>query len=190
MTDLLIINERLPQPAAAATTLTLPFELRQKSRLRVTLDDGRAAGLMLDRGQVLRGGDCLRAQDGTVIAVRAAPEAVSTLTHADPLELARAAYHLGNRHVSLQVGKGWLRYLHDHVLDDMVRAMGLHVTRESTPFEPEAGAYHGHGHSHGHGHEPTHPARFRPHPDHPHDALHVHTHPHEHAHGHHHDHEH
>ena len=68
----------------------------------------------------------------------------------DPWSLARAAYHLGNRHVALQVGSGWLRYLHDHVLDDMVRGLGFEVVVEEAPFEPEAGAYGGHGHSHSH----------------------------------------
>jgi urease accessory protein len=162
MSELLIINERLTEPAQADTTLTLPFDLRQKSRLRVTLDDGREAGLMLSRGHILRGGDCLRAEDGTVVRVQAAPENVSTLTHDNPLELARAAYHLGNRHVSLQVGDGWLRYLTDHVLDDMVIAMGMHIAHEPAPFEPESGAYHsqGHGHSHEHSHDHTHEHQF------------------------------
>ena len=63
------------------------------------------------------------------------------------LKLARAAYHLGNRHVSVQIGAGWLRFLHDHVLDDMVRGLGLVVTLDTQSFEPEAGAYSGHAHS-------------------------------------------
>ena len=99
---------------------------------------------MLPRGTVLRGGDGLRAEDGEIIAVRAAIEDVSTAYCADPVRLARAAYHLGNRHIAVQVGAGWLRYLHDHVLDHMLTEMGMEVKREDAPFEPEAGAYHGH----------------------------------------------
>lgn len=129
----------------AAGTLTLPFELRQKSRLRTQLDDGREVALVLSRGPVLRDGDRLRTEDGTVLRVRSAPEDVSTARSKDALQLARACYHLGNRHVPLQIGDGWLRYARDHVLDAMVRELGLEIVPESVPFEPEGGAY-GHGH--------------------------------------------
>jgi urease accessory protein len=129
--------------------LELPFELRQKSRLRVTLNNGEEAGLILDRGAILRGGDKLLAEDGRVVEVIAAQETVSTVRCDDPWQLARASYHLGNRHVALQIGPGWLRYRHDHVLDDMVRGLGFSVVVENVPFEPEGGAYGG-GHSHGH----------------------------------------
>jgi urease accessory protein len=122
--------------------------------LRVRLDDGRDAGLFLERGTLLRGGDLLGNQDGLVIRVIAAKETVSTIHSDDPTLLARAAYHLGNRHVPLQVEAGWLRYQHDHVLDDMIRQMGLQVVVEQAPFEPEAGAYQqatgGHHHHHHH----------------------------------------
>ena len=151
------ITEKLTAPEPATATLTLPFELRQKSRLRATLDNGAEAGLFLERGTLLRHSDFLRADSGEIIEVRAAPEDVSTARATDPLLLARACYHLGNRHVPLQVGDGWLRYLHDHVLDDMLLHMGLEVTFERAPFEPEAGAYageaQGHGHAHQHAHE-------------------------------------
>lgn len=146
---MLEIHERLPEPAAAETILTLPFDQRRKSRLRATLDDGTEVGLFLPRGTVLRHGDCLRAVDGQVIEVRAAPETVSTVIAAEPLPLIRAAYHLGNRHVPLQIEAGRLRYRHDHVLDEMVDLLGLAVTVERAPFEPEAGAYGG-GHHHHH----------------------------------------
>ena len=144
------IVERLSEDLPAWTTLTLPFDLRQKSRLRTRLDSGEEVGLFLPRGTVLRHGDRLRATDGRVVEVRAAPETVSTARADDPLLLARAAYHLGNRHVALQLGSGWLRYPHDHVLDGMVRELGLDVICERLPFEPEAGAYGGghHGHAH------------------------------------------
>ncbi len=146
---MLDIHERLAEPVSHDTTLTLPFDSRQKSRLRATLDDGTVVGLFMPRGTVLRHGDCLRAVDGRVISVQAAAETVSTVSAAEPLQLTRAAYHLGNRHVPLQIGQGWLRYRHDHVLDEMVVQLGLQVTVEFAAFEPEAGAYGG-GHHHHH----------------------------------------
>lgn len=130
------------------SSLTLPFDLRQKSRLKAQLDDGTDVGLVLSRGELLRGGDYLRAENGLVIKIIAAPESVSTVEHSDSLMLARASYHLGNRHVPLQINKDWLRYTHDHVLDDMLKGLGLEVKCETAPFEPEAGAYGG-GHKHG-----------------------------------------
>lgn len=131
-----------------STTLTLSFESRQKSRQRVTLDDGRIAALLLDRGHILRGGECLQGDDGTIVCLIAADEAVSTAYCDDPRLLARICYHLGNRHVPLQIGEGWCRYQHDHVLDDMVRSLGASLQHEQAPFEPESGAYGGHSHHH------------------------------------------
>jgi urease accessory protein len=142
-------------PSPAAEQLVLPFELRQKSRLRARLASGLEVGLFLERGIVLRGGDLLLADDGTVVGVVAALETVSTVRDSDATRLARAGYHLGNRHVPVEIGSGWLRYGHDHVLDDMVRGLGLSVVVEQAPFEPEAGAY-GHSHSHGHDHAHSH----------------------------------
>lgn len=155
---LIKVTELLDQPATAQATLSLPFELRQKSRLRANLDSGEEVGLILPRGHVLRGGDCLKAENGMVIQLTAADESVSTVTAPDPLTLQRACYHLGNRHVPLQITESWIRYLEDHVLDDMVISLGLSVTHEQAPFEPEVGAYHKHGHSHddAHGHKHTH----------------------------------
>ncbi len=142
------------------TTLTLPLEQRVKARLRVTLDDGREAGLFLDRGPILRDGQRLRSEEGIVASVRAAPELVSVVKTNDPLLFARACYHLGNRHLPLQILSGELRYQHDHVLDEMVRKIGLEPKSEELPFEPEPGAYGEHGtdhdhHSH-HGHSHSH----------------------------------
>lgn len=152
---MITITQRLTESRTADLDLVLPFQLRTKSRLRTALASGEEVGLFLERGSVLRDGDLLRADDGRVIRVVAAPETVSTVTSDDALALTRAAYHLGNRHVALQIGQGWLRYQHDHVLDDMVRGLGLDVRVEEAPFEPEAGAYGGHsilsGHSHSHG---------------------------------------
>lgn len=152
---MLKVFEILQQPVETELVLTLPFELRQKSRLKARLNTDVEVGLMLPRGHLLRGGDCLKAEDGSVIKIQAADEDVSTVYHADPLMIARASYHLGNRHVALQIGTGWLRYQHDHVLDEMVKGLGLEVKFESAPFEPEGGAYGGHSHSHG-GHSHTH----------------------------------
>jgi urease accessory protein len=131
------------------TSLTLPFHTRQKSRCKVALDNGIQAALSLPRGKALREGDLLAADDGSVIEIKAATETVSTAHSSSLLLLANACYHLGNRHVPLQIGNGWCRYLKDHVLDEMVRALGLKVTAEETPFQPVDGAYGAHaGHSH------------------------------------------
>ncbi|HEY0218256.1 MAG TPA: urease accessory protein UreE [Afipia sp.] len=166
---MLMIEEFAATGETAEKSITLPFELRQKSRLRTRLDGGPDVGILLGRGRVLRAGVLLKAKDGTVIEIRAAPEAVSTIRCSDRLMLARGAYHLGNRHVPLQIGDGFLRYQRDYVLDDLVRQLGFDVVAETAPFEPEAGAY-GAGHSHEHGHN------------------HNHNHVDSHDHGHHHDH--
>lgn len=128
-------------------TLTLPFELRQKSRLVADLDSGRQILLQLPRGTVLRHGTRLRASDGSVIEVRAAKETLSVVESQNPIELSRAAYHLGNRHVPLQIDAHGLRYQHDHVLDQMLVGLGLQPRAFEGPFEPEHGAY-GHGAAH------------------------------------------
>ncbi|HEV3011096.1 MAG TPA: urease accessory protein UreE [Burkholderiales bacterium] len=128
--------------------LVLLFEQRQKSRLRGRLENGEEVALILPRGRVLRGGDRVTATDGREVEIVAAPE---KLLHIESAELARVAYHLGNRHVPLQVGQGFLRIAEDHVLEEMVKQLGARVSRIEAPFEPEAGAY---GHQHdemGHG---------------------------------------
>jgi urease accessory protein len=134
--------------ATAGAQLKLPFELRRKSRLRTQLVSGEEVALMLPRGEILRGGDRLQASDGRVIEVLAAPEQVLHVECATPTELARAAYHLGNRHVPVQVGDGFLRLIADHVLEQMLRGLGARIEHIEAPFEPEAGAYGG-GHHHG-----------------------------------------
>lgn len=153
------LTKRLDAGTPTAS-VTLDLDTRIKSRLRVTLDDGRDAGLFLERGQLLRGGQLLGDEEGReVVQVIAAEETVSTMHCAEPLALARACYHLGNRHVPLQIEAGFVRYQHDHVLDDMLRGFGLEVQVEQAPFEPEAGAYQsgaGHSHSHGHSHAHSH----------------------------------
>jgi urease accessory protein len=159
---MLTIATRQVVTAAPQDRLILPFDLRQKSRLRARLESGEEVALHLERGGVLRGGEKLATTDGRVILVVAADEPVSRITAADPLLLTRAAYHLGNRHVPLEIGAGWLQIEHDHVLEHMVIGLGLTVQTALAPFEPEAGAYghsshdHSHDHAHGHGHEHSH----------------------------------
>ena len=133
-------------------TVTLPRDQREKSRLKVTLDDGREAGLFFEKGVSFQDGDLIISDDKSVLVeIKAADETVSSVMCDDPLQLARACYHLGNRHIPLQINKCILRYQHDHVLDEMVRGLGLEVKTEQAPFEPESGAYSGGGH-HGHSH--------------------------------------
>jgi len=126
--------------------LVLPFESRQKSRLRTQTTTGEEAGLFMPRGAVLRDGDFLQAEDGRVVRVTARPEKVLQIGCPDPVQLARIAYHLGNRHVALQIGTGWLRIANDYVLRQMVEGLGAIVVLTDAPFEPEPGAYGGHHH--------------------------------------------
>ena len=152
-------TEALHREQRADDTLELPFEKRQKSRLLATLQSGREVLLQLPRGKVLRHGARLRANDGSIIEVQSAPETLSSVASHDSIDLLRAAYHLGNRHVALQIEGGRLSYVHDHVLDDMVRGLGLSPRVITAPFEPEAGAYAqsgGHAHAHGHDHDHDH----------------------------------
>ena len=128
-------------------SLTLPFEKRQRSRQKIQLDNGDEAGLALPRGTVLKDGDQIIDDEGFVVEINSSKEAVSTVYSEISQSLARAAYHLGNRHVNLQIGTNWLRYQQDHVLDDMVRKLGLEVIVEKAKFDPELGAYHAHSHS-------------------------------------------
>ena len=129
--------------------LRLPFESRQKSRLKTRLESGEEVALALPRGEILRGGDLVTASDGRVIEIVAEPEQLLHVECASPAALAKAAYHLGNRHVPVEVGDGYLRIAADHVLEEMLRKQGAQVLAREAPFEPEAGAYAG-GHSHQH----------------------------------------
>ena len=175
------ITQKLETADKIDATLSLPIDQRIKSRLRTELADGTELGLFLPRGLMLRGGDLIATEDGSyVVQVEAAPETVSTVTAPNAHLLLRCAYHLGNRHVPLQVETHQLRYQHDHVLDDMVRGLGAEVVCEQAPFEPEAGAYgggHAHAPSHSHGHSHSH--------SHSHSHDHEHTHDHD-GHSHHH----
>ncbi len=161
-------------------SLALPFEMRQKSRFKAKLVSGEEVGVVLPRGEILRGGDLVTASDGRVIEVVSQPEKLLHIERETekPVDLAKIAYHLGNRHVPVEVGEGYLRIAEDHVLERMVEGLGAKLTRVTAPFEPEAGAYGGVGHEHGaakiHDHH---------HDDHGHDH---HDHGHDHDHDHHH----
>ena len=126
----------------------LDFEARCRSRLLVTLESGGQAALVVERGRMLRQGDRIRLEDGRLIGIVAADERLLEASSEDPLVLAKAAYHLGNRHVAVEVMPGRLRFLDDHVLAQMVGGLGLAVTPVVAPFEPEGGAYGAH-HAHG-----------------------------------------
>ena len=178
-----------------AAKVELDWDTRQKSRFDAEDSMQRSLGVFLPRGQVVRGGDVLVAEDGSLIEVTATPQPVMVVRacaeHGTPFDLLRAAYHLGNRHVPLELQPDRLQLEPDHVLGDMLRQMHLIVSDEVAPFEPESGAYGtqvGHGHGHGHGeHADAHPA----HADSAHASVHSpstaeghdHDHDHEHVHG-------
>jgi urease accessory protein len=143
------LTTKLPAsaPGQVDGQLRLPFELRQKRWLFATLASHEEVAVKLPRGTTLRGGDLLLASDGRIIEVIAAPERVVQVECTTAYELARVAYHLGNRHVPLQVGDGFLRLGENHVLEDLLRRLGAKLTVIDAPFEPESGAYSG-THSH------------------------------------------
>ena len=133
-----------PKAGVDADRLILTYAERQKSRHRAIAENGEEIGWFLQRGIVLADGDLLKAKSGELIQVVAADEPVSEVTADTPLQLQRAAYHLGNRHVPLQINENFLRYQQDHVLDDMTIGLGLTITHKHAPFHPESGAYHSH----------------------------------------------
>ena len=182
---MLTINKRIPQGRGLAGALLrraphleLDWDVRCKSRFDATDSAGRSLGVFLPRGAVVRGGDVLVAEDGSLVQVRAAPQPVLLVRHCPehgaPSDLQRAAYHLGNRHVAVELQPDHLKLEPDHVLAEMLRRMHLIVSETSAPFEPEAGAYqsaegHGGGHGHDHGHDHQDPSERRHGHDHPHD---------------------
>lgn len=191
---MLTTSKLMPQAAGLApvllkraATVELDWDVRQKSRFDATDSQGRQLGVFLPRGTAVRGGDVLVAEDGSLIRVLAAPQDVLRITHCTahgtPFDLIRAAYHLGNRHVPIELKPDHLKIEPDHVLADMLRAMHLIVTPVAEAFEPEGGAYAAQGHAHGHAH---HGHDDHDH-DHDHDHGHGHAHQHGHAHPHHHD---
>jgi urease accessory protein len=163
---MLILNQRTAAPAT--DSVALAYDERKRSRLKVTLASGREAGIFLERGDHLHGGDKLIAEDGSaVVEIVAAPERLIEAVADSPLLFARAAYHLGNRHVPVQIlptgNGGKLRFQTDHVLAEMVRGLGCAVGETEAPFQPESGAYGAHGGHHHH------------HDDHDHDHAHLHN---------------
>ena len=194
---MLTINKLIPQGAGLApallkraATAVLDWDTRQKSRFDTEDSQGRTLGIFLPRGTAVRGGDVLVAEDGSLVKVIATPQPVLVVRtcpdHGTPLDLLRAAYHLGNRHVQLEVQPDHLHLEPDHVLADMLRQMHLIVTEELAPFEPEGGAYSagGHGHAH-HDHGHDHAAHGHDHGhDHGHKSEHKHEPKQEHQHGH------
>lgn len=158
---MLQISKLMPQGAGLApvlvqraSTLELDWDVRQKSRFDATDASGRALGIFLPRGTVIRGGDVLVAEDGSLIKVLAAAQPVLVITacaeHGSPFDLTRAAYHLGNRHVPIELKPDHLKIEPDHVLADLLRAMHLTVREASVAFEPEGGAYSASGYGHAH----------------------------------------
>lgn len=143
---MLNIQKRCASREKFDAELVLPFELRQKTRLRTQTTAGEETGLFLPRGSILRDGDFLEAEDGRIVKVTAKPEKVLQIGCPDPVQLARIAYHLGNRHVALQIGSGWLRIANDYVLRQMVEGLGAVVVSTDAAFEPEPGAYGGYHH--------------------------------------------
>jgi urease accessory protein len=147
---MLVIHERITQQSSCDAELELTFEARSKSRLRCFSRTGEEVGLFLERGQpALAHDEYLKANDGRIVRVLAKPEALLHVTCANAFELMRAAYHLGNRHVALQLGDGWLRLPDDYVLKAMLEQLGASVELIEAPYQPEQGAYGG-GHHHSH----------------------------------------
>ena len=145
---MLLLESHYSGSQAATEKLELDFAYRTKSRLRARLSSGEEVGLFLPRGSILRGGQKLLGKDGRIVEIVAAPEDLLEVRCADAFELARAAYHLGNRHVAVELGDGWLRIQADHVLENMLVGLGADVAPVRAAFEPEAGAYApGHQHS-------------------------------------------
>jgi urease accessory protein len=188
---MLTVNKLLPRgqslaPALRrrAATVELDWDTRQKSRFEATDSQGRRLGVFLPRGSVVRGSDVLVAEDGSLVLVQAAPQPVLEVRAANAFELLRAAYHLGNRHVQLELQPELLKLEPDHVLAQMLRQMGLQVAEAQAAFEPEAGAYaaggqaHGHEHAHGHDHAQGHDHAHVHGPGCGHDHVHEHGHSH------------
>lgn len=166
-----------------AATVELDWDTRQKSRFEATDSQGRRLGVFLPRGSVVRGGDVLVAEDGSLVVAQAAPQPVLEVRASNPFDLLRAAYHLGNRHVQLELQPEVLKLEPDHVLAQMLRQMGLQVAEAQAAFEPEAGAYAAGGHAHAQGHDHGHEHGAAQGHVHGPDCGHDHSHDHGHVHG-------
>jgi urease accessory protein len=184
---MLTVNKLISQGRGLAPALlkrgssvSLDWDVRQKSRFEAQDSAGRTLAVFLPRGTVVRDGDVLVVEDGSLVTARAAPQPVMVVRHCSqhgqPSDLLRAAYHLGNRHVAVELKPDHLKFEPDAVLGEMLKRMHLIVSSEVTGFDPEGGAYSAGGHGHGHDHGP--------------DQDHDHGHDHKPAHGHDHDHDH
>lgn len=158
-------------------TLRLDYGQRASYRLRTTSDDGSEVGIILPRASRLcRPHDVLVAEDGTQALIKAANEDLIEAQTSDPLLFARACYHLGNRHLPLQITADALYFAPDKVIEDLCLKLGLALKKVKRPFEPESGAYNEHSHSHGdhdHHHEAGHAHHHEHGAPHPHDRLHL-----------------
>jgi urease accessory protein len=133
-------------PGDAAGSITLGFDDRNRRRLRLTTDAGEPVLLDLPKAHPLADGDGLGFEDGGWLVVRAADEDVLEIAGTDAHHLTRLAWHLGNRHLPTEILPARLRIRYDHVIEDMLRQQGAHLTRCQAPFQPEGGAYGGHHH--------------------------------------------
>ena len=165
-----------------APTVSLDWDVRQKSRFQVEDSSGRVLSVFLQRGHVVRGGDVLVADDGSLVRIEAAPQALLRITtcpqHGTPFDLIRAAYHLGNRHVPIELKPDHLQIEPDAVLADMLRSMHLIVNKVDAAVEPEGGAYGAHHGGSGHSHDDGHDHALAPASQHAHEHGHEHTHVH------------
>ena len=149
---MLTLNTKIEHAEKIDGELLLPYDQREKSRLRATLLSGEDVAVFTVRGTVLRNGDLLRGDDGRVVKINAAKEATYRVEASSPHQLLRCAFHLGNRHTQAQVGDGFLRIRKDPVLKEMLEGLGALVVEEEASFEPESGAYGGGHHHHGDDH--------------------------------------
>jgi urease accessory protein len=174
-----------------AAVITLDWDTRQKSRFEATDSKGQTVGVFLPRGQVVRGHDLLVGEDGSFVRVQAAEQTVLKITHCPHhgtlFDLTRAAYHLGNRHVPIELQADHLKIEPDHVLKEMLESMHLIVHAVEESFEPENGAYGAHHSNHSDHADHAHHSHHT-HAEHNHQTVHQNeqvNHDHEHGHGHH-----
>ncbi|MBP0598296.1 urease accessory protein UreE [Herbaspirillum sp. LeCh32-8] len=164
---MLTLNTKVERADQIDSELVLPYDQREKSRLRATMVSGEDVAVFTVRGTVLRNGDLLRGDDGRVVKITAAAEATYRVDATDAHLLLRCAFHLGNRHTQAHIGQeggvGFLRIRKDPVLKEMLEGLGARVSEEQAAFEPEAGAYGGGHHHHGddHHHNPLAPIPLR-----------------------------
>jgi urease accessory protein len=133
--------------AAATHELRLAYEERVRSRLAAVCSDGTAVAILLPRGNVMRDGSLLAAEDGSIVRVVAAAQPVCRITAETPLTLLRAVYHLANRHVAACLAPDHALIEPDAVLERMLQSLGARIEHLEMPFDPEPGAYGAHSHA-------------------------------------------